>query len=41
MDRAVFAHLMSGRLGTECQNMLLCVPTGVGKTFLRKNVKPK
>jgi DNA replication protein DnaC len=34
LDRALFARLMTGRWVSEHQNILLCGPTGVGKTFL-------
>ena len=34
LDRALFARLMTGRWVGEHQNVLLCGPTGIGKTFL-------
>ena len=34
LDRALFARLMTGRWVSEHQNVLLCGPTGIGKTFL-------
>lgn len=34
LDRALFARLMTCRWVAEHQNVLLCGPTGVGKTFL-------
>ena len=34
LDRALFARLMTGRWVADHQNVLLCGPTGVGKTFL-------
>lgn len=34
LDRAVFARLMAGDWVKSHQNVLICGPTGVGKTFL-------
>jgi DNA replication protein DnaC len=34
LDRALFARLMTGRWVSDHQNILICGPTGVGKTFL-------
>jgi DNA replication protein DnaC len=34
LDRALFARLMTGRWVGDHQNVLICGPTGVGKTFL-------
>ncbi|WP_295443977.1 IS21-like element helper ATPase IstB [uncultured Thiodictyon sp.] len=34
LDRALFARLMSGAWVSAHQNILICGPTGVGKTFL-------
>ena len=34
LDRALFARLMTGRWVREHQNVLLCGPTGIGKTYL-------
>ena len=34
LDRALFARLMTGRWVAEHQNVLLCGPTGIGKTYL-------
>lgn len=34
LDRTLFARLMTGRWVADHQNVLLCGPTGVGKTFL-------
>ena len=34
LDRILFARLMTGRWVADHQNVLLCGPTGVGKTFL-------
>ncbi len=34
LDRALFARLMTGRWVSEHQNVLLCGPTGIGKTYL-------
>jgi DNA replication protein DnaC len=34
LDRTLFARLMTGRWVVDHQNVLLCGPTGVGKTFL-------
>ena len=34
LDRALFARLMTGRWVADHQNVLLCGPTGVGKTWL-------
>lgn len=34
LDRALFARLMTCRWVNDQQNVLLCGPTGVGKTFL-------
>jgi DNA replication protein DnaC len=34
LDRALFARLMAGHWVSAHQNILICGPTGVGKTFL-------
>ena len=34
LDRPLFARLMTGRWVGDHQNVLICGPTGVGKTFL-------
>ena len=34
LDRTLFARLMTGRWVSDHQNVLICGPTGVGKTFL-------
>lgn len=34
LDRALFARLMNGQWVSAHQNVLICGPTGVGKTFL-------
>jgi len=34
LDRALFARLMTGQWVSAHQNVLICGPTGVGKTFL-------
>jgi len=34
LDRALFARLMTGRWVGAHQNILICGPTGIGKTFL-------
>lgn len=34
LDRALFARLMTGHWVSAHQNILICGPTGVGKTFL-------
>lgn len=34
LDRVLFARLMTCRWAVEHQNILLCGPTGVGKTFI-------
>ena len=34
LDRALFARLMTGRWVSAHQNILICGPTGIGKTYL-------
>jgi DNA replication protein DnaC len=34
LDRGLFARLMTGRWVSDHQNVLICGPTGIGKTYL-------